>query len=139
LDKINVNVVKDTSTLVNLWETGELDRIELSSSYVDEYKDDDSFVTEERPSIIFLRMNHNQEAFQNADIRKALAMSVNKESMTDVILYDGSKRLYGLFPSDFSFSLDEVNFRDFNGSFNESSADEAQELWEKGLEDFGQE
>lgn len=139
LDKINVNVVKDTSTLVNLWETGELDRIELSSSYVDEYKDDDSFVTEERPSIIFLRMNHNQEAFQNADIRKALDMSVDKESMTDVILNDGSKPLYGLIPSDFSFTSDEEDFRDLNGSFNEGSAEEAQELWEKGLEEIGEE
>src|SRR5699024_8314334 len=49
LDEVNVNVIKDKSTLVNLWETGELDRIELSSSYVDEYEDDDSFFVEERP------------------------------------------------------------------------------------------
>lgn len=138
LDKINVNVVKDTSTLVNLWETDELDRVELSASYVDEYKDDDSFMTEERPSIIFLRMNHNQEAFQNADIRKALDMSVDKESMTDVILNDGSKPLYGLIPADFSFSPDEEDFREVNGSFNEGSQEEAQKLWEEGLSDIGE-
>src|SRR5699024_12752753 len=75
LDEVNVNVIKDKSTLVNLWETGELDRIELSSSYVDEYEDDDSFFVEERPSIIFMRMNHNLDEFQNADIRKAIDMS----------------------------------------------------------------
>src|SRR5699024_11439390 len=103
---------------------GELDRIELFSSYVDEYKDDDSFVTEERRSIIFLRMNHNPEAFQNADIRKAPDMSVDKESMTDVILNDVSKPLYGLIPSYFSFTSDEEDFRNLNSSFNEGSAEE---------------
>src|SRR5699024_7828365 len=124
---------------VNLWETGELDRIELSSSYVDEYKDDDSFVTEERPSIIFLRMNHNQEAFQNADIQQAIDMSVDKESMTDVILNNVSKAIYCLIPSDFSFNSDEEDFRDLKGSLKEGLAEEAQELWEKGLEEIGEE
>lgn len=138
LDQINVNVVKETSTLVNLWETGKLDRIELSSSYVDEYQDDENFITEERPSIIFLRMNHNEEAFQNADIRKAIDMAVDKESMTDVILNDGSKPLYGLIPSNFSFTSDEKDFREVNGDFNEGTLEEAQELWENGLSDIGE-
>ena len=138
LDEVNVNVIKDKSTLVNLWETGELDRIELSSSYVDEYEDDDSFFVEERPSIIFMRMNHNLDEFQNADIRKAIDMSIDKESMTDVILNDGSKPLNALVPSDFSFSPDEEDFRDVNGDFNEGSEEDAQELWEKGLSDLGE-
>src|SRR5699024_11350663 len=72
LDEVNVNVIKDKSTLVNLWETGELDRIELSSSYVDEYEDDDSFFVEERTSIIFMRMNQHTAECKNAEMRIAL-------------------------------------------------------------------
>src|SRR5699024_12603206 len=59
LDEVNVNVIKDKSALVNLWENGELDRIELSSSYVEEYEDDESFFVEERLSIIIRGMNHD--------------------------------------------------------------------------------
>src|SRR5699024_801084 len=81
LEEINVSVVKETSTLVNLWETDMLDRIELSAAYVDEYEDNDNFIVEKRPSIIFMRMNHNQEPFQNEKIRQAIEMSINKEGL----------------------------------------------------------
>ena len=139
LEEINVSVVKESSTAVNLWETEELDRVELSSSYVDEYGDDDSFLTEERPSIVFMRVNHNEEAFQNENIRKALDMAIDKEGLTDTILNDGSKPLNGLIPRDFSFSPDDnKDFRDINGEFNEGDEEKAQDLFKKGLEEVGE-
>lgn len=138
LEEINVNVVDDNSTLVNLWETGELDRIELSASYVDEYEDDDNFFVDERPSTIFMRMNHNLDEFQNTNIRKAIDMAIDKESMADVILNDGSKPMYSLIPSDFFYSPDDEDFRDVNGSFNEGSEEEAKELFDEGLDELGE-
>lgn len=140
LEEVNVSVVKETSTAVNLWETGELDRIELSSSYVDEYESDDSFFVEERPSIVFMRVNHNHEAFQNAAIRQAMDMSIEKEGLTDTILNDGSKPLNSLIPNDFSFSPeDNEDFRSINGDFNEGSLEDAQSLWKQGLSELGEE
>src|SRR5699024_779526 len=136
LEEINVNVVDDNSTLVNLWETGELDRIELSASYVDEYEDDENFFVDERPSIIFMRMNHNLDEFQNENIRKAIDMAIDKDSMADVILNDGSKPLYSLIPSDFFYSPEEEDFRDANGPFNEGSEEEAKELFDEGLSEL---
>lgn len=139
LEEIHVNVVKETSTLVNLWETEELDRVDLSSSYVDEYQDDESFFIEERPSIVFMRVNHNLDPFQNEHIRMAFDMSIDKEGLTEVILNDGSKPLHSLIPADFSFSPEnEQDFRELNGPFNEGSDEEAQELWENGLSDLGE-
>ena len=140
LEEITVSVVKETSTAVNLWETGELDRIELSSSYVDEYESDEAFFVEERPSIVFMRFNHNDEAFQNESIRKAFDMSIDKEGLTGTILNDGSKPLHGLVPNDFSFSPeDNEDFRAINGDFNEGSQEDAKALWEEGLADIGKE
>lgn len=137
IDKINVNIVKEASTGVNLWETDELDRVELSSSYVDEYESDDSYFTEERPSIVFMRVNHNEEAFQNEKIRKSLDMAIDKEGLTDTILNDGSKPLNGLVPKDFSFSPDDnEDFRDINGEYNEGSKEDAQNLFEEGLSEI---
>lgn len=139
LEEINVSVVKETSTAVNLWETDELDRIELSSSYVDEYENDEAFFVEERPSIVFMRVNHNDKAFQNENIRKAFDMSIDKEGLTGTILNDGSKPLHGLVPSDFSFSPgDNEDFRTINGNFNEGSPEDAKELWQQGLEELGE-
>lgn len=138
IDTVNVNVVKETTTAVNLWETGELDRVELSSSYVDEYENEEEYFVEDRPSIVFMRVNHNEEAFQNEDIRKAIDLSINKDGLTDTILNDGSKPLNGLIPKDFSFDPEgNKDFRDINGEFNEGSPEDAQELWEKGLAEIG--
>src|SRR5699024_4277131 len=140
LEEITVNVVKESSTAVNLWETGELDRVELSSSYVDEYEDDESYFTEERPSIVFMRVNHNEPAFKNENIRKAIDMAIDKEGLTGTILNDGSKPLNGLVPKDFSFSPNEnEDFREINGEYNEGTSDEAQSLFEKGLSDLNEE
>src|SRR5699024_1151537 len=136
LEEINVNVVDDNSTLVNLWETGELDRIELSASYVDEYEDDENFFVDERPSIIFMRMNHNLDDFQNENIRKSIDMAIDKDSIAYVIVNYGTKTLYSLIPSDFFYYPDEEDFRDANGLFIEGSEEEAKELFDKGLSEL---
>jgi len=138
MEEINMEIVKETSTAVNLWETGELDYITLSSSYVDEYENDESFYIDEQASIVFMRVNHNMEEFQNENIRKAIDMSLDKDGLTDVILNDGSVPLNSLIPYKFSYSPDEEkDFRDINGDFNEGSKEEAQELWEQGLDEVG--
>lgn len=138
VDEINVNVVKETSTGVNLWETEAVDRILLSSAYVDEFQSDESFNTEVRPSIVFMRFNHNLEQFQNANIRQAIDMAIDKKGLTDTILNNGSVPLYSLVPYEFSYSPDEEkDFRELNGEFNQGSVEEAQELWEEGLSEIG--
>src|SRR5699024_3730693 len=72
-------------------------------------------------------------------IRMAFDMSIDKEGLTEVILNDGSKPLHSLIPADFSFSPEnEQDFRELNGPFNEGSDEEAQELWENGLSDLGE-
>ncbi|WP_163969517.1 peptide ABC transporter substrate-binding protein [Oceanobacillus halotolerans] len=138
LDQINVNVVKETSTAVNLWETEEVDRIELSSSYVDQYTDAEEFEVIELPDIVFMRFNHNLEQFQNANVRKAIDMAIDKEGLTNTILNDGSLPLNGLVPLNFSNSPDNhEDFREINGQFNEGTVEDAQALWEEGLSEIG--
>ena len=38
LNEINVNIVKDTSTAVNLFESKQVDRITINSEFVDKYQ-----------------------------------------------------------------------------------------------------
>src|SRR5699024_12794780 len=54
LDEVNVNVIKDKSTLVNLLETGVLDRIELFSFFLDESDNDFMFFLVYRYLFLFL-------------------------------------------------------------------------------------
>ena len=59
LDEINFNVVKDSGTRVNLYESGQIDRSGLTSEFVDKYKSSPDFFTQKTPSTYFLRLNQN--------------------------------------------------------------------------------
>lgn len=138
LDKINVYVVKDPSTGTNLYETEKVDRVELSSALVDEYKDDENFETMKESGLVFLRFNHNHPVLGNKDVRRAVNMVIDKKSLTDVILKDGSSPLNGVVPGGFYNSPENEDFRELNGDFNTGTIEEAQALWEKGLSEVGE-
>ncbi|MGO1060919.1 peptide ABC transporter substrate-binding protein [Planococcus sp. FY231025] len=137
LDAINAYVVKDSTTGVNLYETNKVDRINLSSESVDQYKEDENFDTILEPSLIFLRFNHNHPVLGNKKVRQAVNMAIDKESLTDVILKDGSTALNGVVPKGFFQSPDGEDFRDLNGDFNTGTVEEAQKLFAEGLKEAG--
>jgi oligopeptide transport system substrate-binding protein len=138
LDNINVYVVKDPSTGTNLYETEKVDRVELSSALVDQYKDDENFETMLESGLVFLRFNHKHPVLGNKDIRRAVNMAIDKKGLTDVILKDGSAPLNGVVPAGFYNSPDNKDYRELNGDFNTGTVEEAQEAWKKGLAETGQ-
>lgn len=138
LDNINVYVVKDPSTGSNLYETEKVDRVELSSALVDQYKDDANFQTMQESGLVFLRFNHKHPVLGNKDIRRAINMAIDKKGLTDVILKDGSSPLNGVVPAGFYNSPDNKDYRELNGDFNTGTVEEAQEAWAKGLKETGQ-
>lgn len=137
LDQIEAYVVKDVSTQLTLFESGQLDRIELNSSFVDQYRNDPQFQIVETPTIYFLRFNHEHPVLSNKNVRKAIAMAWDKQGLADVILNDGSQPLNGLVPKKFSYDASGKDFRDINGDLQQGSLDEAKALWEQGLKEAG--
>lgn len=61
LDEINFDIVKDKSTEINLYEAGQLDRVDLTGEFVDKYRENPDF--KERPEVTmqFLRLNQKNE------------------------------------------------------------------------------
>jgi len=138
LDELNVFVVKEAATQLNLYDTNKVDSINLSSASVDQYKDDKDFSTLADSEIFFLRFNHNHKALGNKNIRRAIDMSWDKQAHVDRILNNGSLALYGLVPKNFSTSPDGKDFRDLNGELNHGDIKEAQSYLAKGLKEIGQ-
>ncbi|MDM5198617.1 peptide ABC transporter substrate-binding protein [Fictibacillus enclensis] len=138
VDKINVNILKDEATRINLFETGKLDRTTISAEYVDQYKDKkDVFSTVPESSVFFLRMNQKNKALANNNIRHAIDMGWDKKQLTDVLLNNGSVPAYFLVPSKFVNGPDGADFREKNGDMNKGDAKKAKEYWEKGLKELG--
>lgn len=137
VDEVNFKVAKDTSTEVNLYETDTIDVANLSSEFVDVYKDHEEYTTSLKSEVYFLRMNQKNEFLKNVNIRKAIDMGWNKEQAADSILKNGSKAAYWLVFPGFVQSQDGEEFRDRFGDLNKGTPEEAKELWNKGLEELG--
>ncbi|MBL2556796.1 peptide ABC transporter substrate-binding protein, partial [Klebsiella pneumoniae] len=78
LEEINFNVVKEKSTEVNLFESKQLDRIKLTSDFVDKYKKDANFKERPNVGVQFLRMNQQNKVLQNVSARQAIDQTIDR-------------------------------------------------------------
>ncbi|MGI8314435.1 peptide ABC transporter substrate-binding protein [Halobacillus mangrovi] len=140
LEKINVKVVKDTATAVNLYETGEIDRAGLSAEFVDQYRSSEEFIVEEEPVLFYLKLNQEaNDVLANVNARKAMQMVIDRQSMVDVILNNGSLPAVGDIPKNFVKHPESgEDFREINGDLVEYNVEKAQELWSTAKEELGQ-
>ncbi|WP_182200038.1 peptide ABC transporter substrate-binding protein [Paraliobacillus salinarum] len=138
LEKINVSVVKETSTAVNLYNTDEVDRAGLSAEYVEKYAGSEDYKSLPEPTLFYLKLNQSNEALANQNIRKAIAMSIGKQDLVDVILANGSIPATGAVPKDFTTHPETgEDFREINGDLITEDKEAAKDFWAKGLEELG--
>ncbi|SIS92156.1 peptide ABC transporter substrate-binding protein [Salimicrobium salexigens] len=139
LQEIDVKVIKETSTAVNLFQSGELDQAELNAEFVDEYRSSEHFEVVENPYLYFFKFNQENEVLSNADARKAMSMAIDRKSLTDVILNDGSVPANGYVPSNFVTvpGSDGKDFREVQGPLVGHDVEKAKEHWDKALEALG--
>lgn len=141
LDKVEFNIVPDPGTGVNLYETGEADRAGLAGEFAMQYAEDEEVVRVLKPSVYYLQFNQEREGeptpLANPKLRKALALSFNKQDLADVVLANGSIPADFLVPTEFTFDANNEDFRQLNGDMMEFNAEEAKDLWAKGLEEEG--
>lgn len=139
LEKITFNEVKDAQTAVNAYESQEADiTTKLSSELVPQYEGDPNMVSWLEPTVFWIKMNQTNEALQNLNIRKALAMAIDKQSLTDNIFNNGSIPANYAVPKEFVQHPDTgEDFREGNGDMLTYDVDAAKEAWAKGLEELG--
>ncbi|KHE69277.1 peptide ABC transporter substrate-binding protein [Halobacillus sp. BBL2006] len=139
LEKINAKVIKEVSTGVNLYETGEIDQTELNAEFVDQYRSNEAFEVVKKPYLYFFKFNQEaNEALANVDVRKAISYAIDRQSLVDVILNDGSVPAEGYVPSNFvSMPNSDKGFREAQGVLTESNEEKAKEHWSKALEALG--
>ncbi|PED89420.1 peptide ABC transporter substrate-binding protein [Bacillus cereus] len=139
LDKINFDIVKDKSTEINLYESGQIDRVGLTGEFVDKYRNSPDF--KERPEVTmqFLRMNQKNEVLKNKHVRLAISQAMNKKAFVDTVLNNGSLPADGFIPSDFAKASDGKDFRKENGALVKDDVKAARENWKKARQELGKE
>ncbi|AEB29434.1 periplasmic oligopeptide-binding protein [Carnobacterium sp. 17-4] len=142
LDAVNIDVIKETSTALNLYDTGSIDRMILSGDYVQTQQGNPDLKTQPTSTVAYLKFNQErdgeQTALANENIRKAIAMAFDKQAYVDTVLQNGSIPANGLVPQ--SLAVDPStgeDYRDQNGDLLTFDLEKAQEYWEKGLQELG--
>jgi oligopeptide transport system substrate-binding protein len=138
LTKINFNVSKDPQASANAFTAGQADITPklAQPAILSQYEGSKELLRYVEPSIWWLKMNEKNPAFKNVNIRKAIALSVDKKALVDDVLANGSIAADYLVPKQFSF-LDGKDFRETAGTYLKTNKEEAKKLWEKGLAEIG--
>ncbi len=99
LKRINVQVSKDPSTAVKLFQAKKADNATLSGYFVKQFKNDPDF-----KSILTLTMSNlefgtsSNKNLQNVNLRKAISLALNRKQLVKNVLSDGSRAATGVIP-----------------------------------------
>lgn len=135
--RINMEIVKEENTAIDLYESGELDITGLSGNNVRQYQDSPDFYRIVEATTFFGLMNHDDEALGNVNIRRALMIGFDKQALADQILANGSEPAYALVPPAITPGPGNQTFREANGDQMPTDAGEARQIWEQGVEELG--
>ena len=138
LDAVNVQVVKETSTAVNLFEGGQVDNAQLTGEIVKQFAEDENVVVQKKARTSYLEFNWDNEYLQNEKLREALGLVINTDDLVNTVLADGSTQIGGFLPAD--FVTDPATGEDFTeeaGTFLSYDTERAQELWEEAKAELG--
>lgn len=143
LTQIDVQVVKDTNTALDLYRTGKLDDANLTGQLAAQQKGKNGYVATKRARTYFLELNENKvPAFKNTKIRQAISMAINRDSFVKNVLADGSIVARGITPADLSQLPDSST--DYATAVAKNTKaittynkKKAQTLWAEGLKEVG--
>ncbi|MFP7479683.1 peptide ABC transporter substrate-binding protein [Terribacillus saccharophilus] len=142
LEEINLQVVKDTATGVNLYDTGAVDRTSLTAEFVDQRINDPDYLPVPDMASWYLKLNQNRTGEEtplaNLNARKAIAQAIDKDGLVNVVLNNGSTVSNGLMPKDFVKGPDGKDFREANGDLLTYDVEAAKEAWATAKEELGQ-
>jgi oligopeptide transport system substrate-binding protein len=140
LQTINVSVVKESSTALNLFQDGQADDVILTGELAQQMANDEAFVSQPEATTSYLELNQRDEdsPFRNENLRKAISYAIDRDALVTSILGDGSIASSGLVPEGMTFSPgDHTDFTEAAGSVISYDQEKAKEYWEKAKEELG--
>lgn len=138
---VNLQVVGDAQQALMCYETGMLDVIRITGELADLAKDDPHLRAFSTAQIYRLDINHqSNNALKNLNIRKAMAKSIDRESIAKNVIRSGFSALERVVPKDFYTRTDGKDFAEDQKKYIEQMGFDtvkAASLWSKGLKELG--
>lgn len=145
LDAVNYQVLKETSTAINLFDSGEIDYTTVSGEYVAAREGDPNMANAPESTVFYLKMNQERNGEEtplaNKNIRTAVAKAIDKQSFADQVLQNGSNPADYFVPEGLAFNPSTgADFREDSAAAAEFLTYDvafAQEAFKAGLEELG--
>lgn len=128
MDKVNVKEIVDGDTLTMAMQSGELDAVQgLPYASLVLFQGDEQYKVSsaETSRAFFAQMNFQTPALQEENVRKAIAMGIDKKGFTENLLNGNGTPAVGAFPANFAFGDDAVHAPEYQ-------PEEARQLLEAG-------
>ncbi|WP_056974286.1 peptide ABC transporter substrate-binding protein [Holzapfeliella floricola] len=139
IDKIDVNVVKESATSLNLFNSNQADDIVLTGELAQQNRNISQFkaVADARTSYLEYNQRDANSKFKNENLRKAIGYSIDRTALTNSILGDGSQPATGLVPKGTMTGPDGKDFADVASAGISYDASKAKEYWNKAKQELG--
>lgn len=140
VDDINVNVVKESSTALNLFKDNQADDFVLTGELAQQNRNDSQFKAFEDARTTYLEYNQRSDnaKFKNENLRKAIGYSIDRDALTNAILGNGSTPATGLVPKG---TMSSPEGKDFAAVVSQNeynyNPEKAKEYWQKAKQELG--
>ncbi len=141
LPGLNYQIIQDSQQALMSYQSGDLDMTLVNGEQVDQVKEDPEFHTVGAGYLWYVSPNMAAvPELANLNVRLAMSMAINRVSVTEDILKDGSIPTYTAVPMQFATGPDGSDFSADQSLYADVCADDpakAAEFWTAGLEELG--
>lgn len=137
MNTINVEVIKETATNVNLFDDEKLDEVSISGEFAKDRIDSPSFVRGQSTQTIFLGYNQTQKLYRNKKVRQAFSLLLDRKLIAEQLLGNGVKPATGLIFPDLFINNKGEDFTKLSGDHLKKNKEKATQLWLEGKEEAG--
>lgn len=137
LGGLTYQIIKDSQQAMLSYQNGDLDVVVLAGEQVDLFKDDPEFSNIQAGYLWYVSPNTRVPALDNTNLRKAIGMSMDKQTVADTALKDGSIPADFIVPQTLATGPDGKDFRETGGTFLEYNPEEAKKHFEEAKEELG--
>lgn len=137
VDNAQVRVMKDGAAALNAYLANELSQVKLDSSNVAAYENDPEFHSASEFRTEYLQFSLTNPVMANENIRRAVSMAIDRDTLAKAILADGSSPSAGLI-AEGMYGNDSKTFRELNGNISPFDKEQAKKYWEDGVKELGE-
>lgn len=139
LDGIKYQVIKEAQQTILSYQNGDLDIATLSGEQVEQFKADPEFNNIMEGYLWYMSPNQEVAGLENENLRKALALSYDKDAVVNNILKDGSVVADFAVPTLLSTGPDGKDFRDGSDTYLSTDKTKALEYYDLAKTELGKE